>query len=172
MSFSQREAVFNATMEVLQKAGIEFVPGKTVIHDVVTKEHRAQILDIVTNMFSSGQVSFSESAANQKKLSDRSELRKYVSGLVSNWHNKDKSLNAGQTYQAKTPGSRQGSGDAELKELRLLRKALVERGADTKSISSVDEAIEARQQQLGQTKKVKTNVNTELLPEELRALLG
>lgn len=172
MSFSQREAVFKATMEVLEKSGIEFVPNQTVVHDVVTKEHRSQILDIVTNMFKTGQVTFSDNASNQKKLSDTSELRKYVSGLVSNWHNKDKSLNAGQAYQSKTPGSRQGSSDPELKELRLLRKALVARGADTKSISSVDEAIESRMQQLGQTKKVKTNVNVELLPEELRALLG
>lgn len=172
MSFSQREAVFNATVQVLKDSGIEFVTGKTVVHDVVTKEHRSQIIEMVTSMFANGQVSFSDKPANQSKLTNRPELRKYVSGLVSNWHNKDKALNAGQTYQAKAPGSRQGSADAQLKELKLLRKALVERNADSKSIKSVDEAIETRLQELGQTKKPKTSVNVEFLPEELRDLLG
>jgi len=172
MTISQREAVFNATIQVLQEAGIEFVANQTDIHSVMTKEYRAQILEVVTSMFQKGQVVFSDTESNRKKLSDKSELRKYVSGLVSNWHNKDKALNAGAAYQAKSPGSRQNASDAQLKELKLLRKALVERNADSQSIASVDEAIETRQQELGQKKKPKTQVNVTLLPEELKALLG
>ena len=172
MSMSQREAVFNATIQVLQEAGIDFVLNRTDVHSVVTKEHRAQILEVVTSMFQRGEVLFSDTEANRKKLSDRSELRKYVSGLVSNWHNKDKALNAGRTYEVKTPGSRQGSADAQLKELKLLRKALQERNASQESVAAVDQAIETRQQELNQTKKIKTRVNVEFLPEELRALLG
>ncbi len=54
MATNQRQAVFMATLAVLSAANIEFVPGTTVIHDVMTKELKGQIVDSLCAMFLKG----------------------------------------------------------------------------------------------------------------------
>lgn len=172
MATNQRQAVFMATLAVLSSANVEFVPGTTVIHDVMTKELKNQIVDSVCSMFLKGEVTFKESESNDAKLADPKELKKYVSGLVTNWHNKDKALNAGAKYETKNPGSRAGSQDEQIKEMKNLQKVL-EAAGNTEGAAQVAQAITARLELLKaeSTAKSLPKVDISKLPEHLRSLI-
>lgn len=170
MAMKQREAVYSATTEVLASKGIEFVPGTTDVRDVVTTDVRKEIADRVVNLFKSGQVEFKGTDSNQAKLNDDKLLRNYVTGLITNWFNKDTKLNGGAKYEAKNPGVRAGSADPQLKELRLLKKHLEIKG-DQDKIARVEEAIQARIAEL-KAEKAPTlpEVSADNLPDFLKDL--
>lgn len=170
MTMKQREAVYSSTTEVLASKGIEFMPGTTDVRDVVTTEIRKEIADRVVSLFKSGQVEFKGTDSNQAKLNDDKLLRNYVTGLITNWFNKDTQLNGGAKYQAKNPGSRAASGDSQLKEMRLLKKHLETIG-NTEGVARVDEAIQARIAEL-RAEKAPTlpEVTADNLPDFLKDL--
>ena len=170
MAMKQREAVYSSTTEVLASKGIEFTPTVTDVRDVVTTEIRKEIADRVVSLFKSGQVEFKGTDANQAKLSDEKLLRNYVTGLITNWFNKDPQLNGGAKYQAKNPGSRAGSSDAQLKEMRLLKKHLETIG-NTEGIARVEEAIKNRLAEIQADKApALPEVSTDNLPDFLKDL--
>jgi hypothetical protein len=173
MATSQREAVFVATIAALSQAGINFVVGESVIHDVMTKEIRSNVVDSVCTMFQKGEVAFKDTPENATKLSDAKELRKYVAGLVTNWHNKDKNLNAGIKYETKNPGARAGSQDEQIQEMKLLQKKL-EAAGNVEGAAKVAAAIVGRLEELKATKASAAlrEVDASKLPEELRDLIG
>ena len=153
---NQKEAVFTAV------ASITNVDNNTV---VVTTEERAQIIDIVAAGFVANEITMSE-AACIKYLNDPVKLRQYSSGLVNNWLRKDTRLNGGAKYITKNPGSRAGSQDELVKNLKALRATL----SDDDKIAQVTEAIVARQAEL---KAVSApTVDLDLIPSDLKAKLG
>lgn len=141
MAMKQREAVYKVTTEVLAAKGIEFMPTVTDVRDLATSDIRSEIADKITTMFQEGQVEFKSTESNQEKLTDAKKLRSYVTGLITNWFNKDTNLNGGAKYEAKNPGTR--SPDAQLKELRILKKHLEAKG-DQDGVGRCDEAIAQR----------------------------
>lgn len=122
---NQKEAVFKAVVAV---TGFS---GEGVCEP--TREQRASIQAILVEGFKSGGIEL------RKSFSD-SELKVYVSGLVSNWLRKDKRLNGNIDYEPKNPGSRAGSGDAQLKALRALMSTLT----DPTDRAEVQKHIDAR----------------------------
>lgn len=165
----QREAVYKATHAVLKEAGISFEDYQEGgIKDLVTDEHRGQIIGIVCESFKSGEVELKDTEANRSKLANDAELRAYTSGLVSNWHRKDKCFNGNVTYKAKNPGSRAGQGDSQMKNLKLLRKKFED---DPAKVKEIDEAIVKRTEELRAEKTKKIEVDWNEIPEELRAAL-
>jgi hypothetical protein len=168
----QSDAVFNVTTQVLASHGISFTPGETIIHDVITKEARAAIADRLVSLFQEGQVEFKDTPANQAKLQDPKLLRSYIAGLITNWHNKDKRLNAGAKYEAKNPGSRQGAQDPVIKELKTLLKHLEDKGDDANA-QKVQEAIESRLAEIKPSAAADTpTINLDVIPEHLRDLVS
>ncbi len=117
-------------------------------------------------------MAFKESESNDAKLADSKELKRYVSGLVTNWHNKDKALNAGAKYETKNPGSRAGSQDEQIKEMKNLQKVL-EAAGNTEGAQKVAQAITARLELLKaeSTAKSLPKVDISKLPEHLRSLI-
>lgn len=173
MVMSQVAAVFAVTTRVLEAHGIAFTPNSTVVREVISKEQRAEIIDGVVALFQAGEVEFKATESNAAKLSDPKALRNYVNGLVTNHHKKDKRLNGGVAFEIQNPGSRAGSGDAQLRELRKLRASLEASGSSAEILASVEEKIEARVEELNAAKPKKTpKINIDLLPEELRALVA
>lgn len=166
MAMKQREAVFQATTSTLAAHGIEFSAG-TNIREVMTAEIRSEIADRVTALFQEGQVELKSTESNQSKLQDVAKLRNYVTGLITNWFNKDPNLNGGVKHQVKNPGSRQS--DTQLKEMRLLRKQLALKGDDV-AIARVDAAIAERINELGAAKAKPESIDADNLPEFLRDL--
>jgi hypothetical protein len=101
---TQKEAVFNAVVNVCGEQDGAYKP---------TKEQRAQVNMILFEGFSQGTIELS-------KTYDEAGLKSYVSGVQSNWLRKDERLNGNVKYEAKNPGSRAGSGDAQIKAMREL----------------------------------------------------
>lgn len=153
---NQKEAVFQAIVNVLAEAGIDYEVG-TNIGPIMAKELRAQVNAILFEGFRTGTIDL------DREFSD-SDLKTYVSSLQSNWIRKDKRLNGGVKYSAKAPGSRAGSGDPQMKAMKTLLST-VETEEERAEIQGF---IDARAAELNAA-KTKVAVNFEHLPEELRA---
>ncbi len=160
---SQKDGVFNAVVNELGEASFD---SKVTL----TKDQKQAIYAVVTEGLVNGEVTFSENA--QVKYPTPDEIRtKYVPGLVSNWVNKDLRLNGGTKYEAKNPGSRTGSGDKVIKNLKTLRSTYA---TDTNEYDAITARITARTELL-QAEKAKANideVNMDLIPDDLKELLG
>jgi hypothetical protein len=155
---NQKEAVYSAV------ASITSIDNDLV---VLSKEERAQVISIVAAGFEASEVAMSE-AACIKYLGNPTELKKYTSSLVNNWLRKDTRLNGGAKYVTKNPGSRAGSQDDLIKNLKALRASL----SDDDKIAQVDEAITARQAEIKATKAPTVEVNFDLIPADLKSKLG
>ena len=157
MKVNQKTAVFQAIIMVLEAAGIEFQEGSNVAEHM-TKERRGEVNAILFKGFRAGDIEL------DREYSD-SDLKAYVSGLQSNWIRKDKRLNGNTTYVAKNPGSRAGSGDSQLKNMKLLLATLT---PNTPDYTEVEQAIIARTAEVAATKKTVV-VDFSALPAHLRA---
>lgn len=155
---NQKEAVFAAVTTVMNQAGIEFVEGTTVVKSVFSKEHRAQVNAILFEGFRAGRIEIDAEKSD-------SDLKSYVSGLQSNWLNKDKRLNGGIQYAAKNPGSRAGVTDPQVKALR----GLLAQAESEEEKAEIQGYLDARLEAIGQGKKKTVQVNFDDLPPELKA---
>jgi hypothetical protein len=155
---NQKTATYNAITKVLADNGISFEDGMNAA-EVMTKEMKSSVYQILIGGFNGGEIELDASF-------DRAKLGPYVSGLVSNWLRKDKRLNGNVVFAHKKPGSRVGSGDAQVKTLRELKKITTE----ASDIQKIEEAISKRLGEIKPAKKVEIDVS--LLPENLRHLIG
>ena len=122
-----------------------------------TKEQFTEVNERVVQAFLTGEVE------KRSGGSDEAAIRKYTPGLINNWVRKSKELNGGTTYIPKNPGSRSGSGDEKLKNLKLLLEAVTDPDAKAAVQVEIDKRIAELQP--------KVEINLDLLPEHLRALL-
>ena len=156
---SQKEAVFNAISAI-----ITVDPS---VQTTLTKEQRAQVCDELAHWFLAGDVVLSDSAKakydTQEKLA-----KKYCPGLVNNWLRKDTRLSGGVKWQTKNPGSRAGSGDDQIRELRKLKSTMT----NPDHIAKVEAAITERLAELKAERNKQVDINVDALPEHLRDLVG
>lgn len=148
--------------------GERFVPGSDV-KEYATKADKQAIAAKIAEMMLEGAVELSDSAKAKYGESAETLTSKYVVGMVTNWFNKSKELNGGSKYETKNPGSRAGSGDAQIKEMRLLRKQL-EALDNAEGVARVDQAIAERISELRAASAPTIEIKAELLPEYLRDL--
>ena len=121
-----------------------------------SRDQRKDIAAILFEGFKSGHIQL------DREFSD-TELNTYISGLMSNWLRKDTRLNGGVKYVAKNPGSRQGSGDEQLKALRALMSSLT----DEADKAEVQAHIDARVAELARESAPKIDFSK--LPAALQA---
>jgi len=167
MSTSQHSSVINATKTWF---GENFRAGVDVKTYATKADKQAIALAVAEGMLS-GDVELSDSAKAKYADSIESLVSKYVMGMVTNWFNKSKELNGGLKYETKNPGSRAGTGDAQIKEMRLLRKKLLELG-NSEGAARVDAAISDRLAEIGATTTKTIEINADAIPEGLRDLVG
>jgi hypothetical protein len=150
MMQTQKECVYGIVCEVCGVDGAR------------SKEQLQQIYEMVTTEIVAGNVNYDFENAKNKTPED---IRaKYVPGMVSNWLRKDLRLNGGEKYATKNPGSRMGSGDEQLKNLKALKSLHPEHSA------AIDEQIAVRLAEIAPKKTV--TVDLDKIPEALRAQLG
>ena len=113
---TQKDAVYEAIVSVLNSDGISFTSGATDVNSLLTRELRARIAALIVLNFQNGLIELSDDA--KQTLSDSAKLRTYVSGLISNWVRKDSRLNAGLPKIQKTVN--RTSNDPQLKAMRHL----------------------------------------------------
>ena len=153
----QKEAVYKACHQV-----IEFEDNDKI---TPSSDERAEIIAEVAQGLENGDVDFTESA--RKKYDTPEKIKSYTSGLVSNWLRKDKRLNGNVDYEIKNKGSRTGQGDAQMKELRKL--ATLHKGDEEKT-AQIQKFIDARLEAIKAEKAKAIEIDTDQLPEELKAL--
>ena len=155
---TQKEAVYNAITSV-----IDFEDGDKV---ELTKEQKANVVSLVVAGFQANEVALSDNA--REKFSDSKKLTTYTGGMVNNWMRKDTRINGGDKYITKNPGSRAGSGDATMKNLKLLKSTLT----DEDKIAQVETAIEARKTELAAEKAKSVEIDYSQIPVELLETLN
>lgn len=163
---SQREATVNAILSVLEERGVSYeLGGSTNVSDVLTSDDKKKVQTILSSGFTKGEIQMSAEATS-KYVGNTSEMNKYVSGLINNWIRKFPDFNAGSKYEAKNPGSRAGTGDEQVKEMRKLLKVTT----DAEAKVAIQSAIDSRLAEIKPETKV--TVNMDVIPAELRAKLG
>jgi hypothetical protein len=161
---NQKTATVQACLAVLNERGVKYeLNGSVNIGDVLTDADKAKIRDVVFAGFKTGQIEMAEES--KAKYGDDKALKSYVSGLVNNWIRKAKEFNNGQAYQAKNPGSRAGSSDEQIKEM----KKLLNTTTDPKIKATIQTEIDARQAELVFASAPSIDVSK--LPESLRHLV-
>jgi len=166
MKVNQKSATVNTILAVLSDRGVDYeLNGQTPISQVLNDSDKAKVREILFTQFKQGQVEYKSSF--QSKVDDDSELKKYISGLVNNWIRKAKEFNSGQTYKAKNPGSRTGSQDPEVKEMRKLLSVTT----DPQSRTMIEQAISKRIAEL-KAEQNQVEINVDNLPAHLRHLIG
>lgn len=159
---NQRDATCNTLLSVLEARGVSYeLSGVTPIDEVLTPEDRANARAILLAGFKTGKIDFKAGDFNAKEEKDQNS---YVSGLVNNWIRKAPEFNNDTMYKAKNPGSRAGSGDEQVREMKKLLAVTTDAAAK----SVIEKAIADRQEEI----KPKTEINLDAIPAELRAKLG
>ena len=157
--FNQKEGVFNAVCAVTEQESFD---GAVTL----TKEQRASVISIVTEGLVSGDIDMT--AAAREKHNDEAKMRTYTNGLVSNWLKKDLRLNGNEPHKPKNPGSRAGSSDAVIKNLKALKSTL----SNPEQIAAVDAEIDKRLATLKAEKTKTVEIDINLIPEDLRDLVN
>jgi hypothetical protein len=157
---NQKEAVFAAVCAVFETESFD---GAVKLEG----EDRKSVIAIVSAGLMDGSVEMKDTEANRAKKTDEKEMTKYTNGLVSNWLRKDKRLNGGVKHQIQNPGSRAGSGDKVLKELRKLKATL----SSPEQIEAVDVEITKRTEAIAAEKAKTVTIDIANIPEELRHLI-
>jgi hypothetical protein len=163
MSLTQKEAVFVAVKSLFSQSGRTFIEGTKI---ELSKDERATVTQMVVEGINSGDVAFSDEAAQKHATADK--VKAYVSGMVGNWLTKDKRLNGGSKYEPANPGSRAGQGDEILKNLKALKTTL----SDAAHLAAVDAEIESRKQLIAASKTPAIAVNFDAIPADLLAKLN
>lgn len=161
---SQREAVFEAISAVTESTEFD---GAIEL----TKEQKQEVYSMLSEGFKTGTIKFKDTPANREKLSTPAKLNQYVSGLVSNWVCKDPRLNGNTKYVAKSPGSRAGSTDPQLKALRVLATKFA---GNEEKLAEINKHISARMSQISEEKATKAiqQIDISVLPSDLAESLG
>lgn len=166
MKVNQRTATVNTILSVLNERGVNYeLNGETPIFEVLTDTDKAKTREILFTMFRQGEIE--HKASFQSKVDDDSELKKYISGLVNNWIRKTKEFNGGVKYEAKNPGSRAGSQDEKVKEMRKLLSITTDPTAKAMIQQAIDERVASLK-----AEKNQVEIDYSVLPAELVAKLG
>lgn len=159
--FNQKEGVFGAVVAVLEESG-RGIDGKVEL----TKDERHTVIAMVTTGLMNGDIEMSTEA--REKYDTPEKMKGYTNGLVNNWLRKDLRLTGGEKWVTKNPGSRAGSGDQVVKELKKLASTLT----DADEIAAVHAEIEKRMATIAAEKAKNVEINESLIPDDLKHLLA
>lgn len=163
MSISQKDGVYSAVTAFLEEHNIPFEESSKPV--VLSTDQRKTIVMMLVKATDAGELTRKSNKSGQT-------LEQYWSGTLSNWLRRDPRLNGGhENVQPKNPGSRAGTGDAELRELKKLMKQ-VEVTGNEEHIAAVKEAIDARTKIVEAERAKKIAVDLSKIDPELLASLG
>lgn len=158
--FNQKEGVYNAVTTLIGYAHTETDEALSL-----TTDQKKLVKAAVAEGLFGGEIQISDAAS--KKYHTLELMQGYANGLVDNWLRKDKRFNEGSVYQTKNPGSRAGSGDKLLTNLKKLAQV----ASNDEDKATIQAAIEVRQAEIAQDKSKKIEIDLSFIPEELRHLV-
>lgn len=148
---NQKEAVYQAIQAMFD------ISGEGAVE--LTRDQKHSVIDVLVVGFENRKISYAGEVPTGK------ELRNYCSGLLNNWLRKDTRLNGGTKYEAKNPGSRRGSADAQVVALRKLQAMQ----SDPAKVAEIQTYIDKR---LAEIAPKPDPIDVEAIPAELRAKFG
>ncbi len=156
---TQKQAVTNAVLSLFPKFKLG---GEVVLKTLLDTENKKEMKSIIFEGFRAKEITY---AGKEENLADDAYLNKYVAGLLDNWVRKNPEFNAGGIYRTKNPGSRAGSGDESIREMRKLLKTVTDETEKTE----IQTAIAARLAEIKPESVV--TVNAKAIPEHLRKFI-
>ena len=166
MKVNQKTATVNAILSVLKEHGVNYeLNGSIPVSEVLTDTMTNKTKEILFAMFRSGNVEYS--IEFKSKVDSDSELKKYINGLINNWVRRAREFNCGIKHEAKNPGSRAGSTDEKVKEM----KKLLSITTDPTAKAMIQAAIDQRVAEV-KAEKNQVEIDYSVIPAELRAKLG
>jgi hypothetical protein len=117
MTVKQQDAVYNAIKSIYRDNNKHFEDGNIV---ELTSDEKKTVIHMISKGLQSGEIEMS----NKAKLKNNTEkkIHNYASSLVNDRLRKDKKLNGNKKYETDKKGSRIGSDDFIIKELRAYKK--------------------------------------------------
>lgn len=162
---NQRKATVSTIISVLSARGVNYeLNGSSPVSEVLTDADKKTVRDTLFSMFRKGEVEMAEES--KEKYKDDDALKVYIGGLVNNWIRKAKEFNGGLAYVPQNPGSRAGSGDDQIKEMKKLLKVTTDAAARASIQAEIDKRVEEIKP------SPETNIDFDKLPESLKAKLG
>lgn len=155
---SQKDAVFQTVCAFLEENDRKYEEGVKV---ELSRDDRKTCVTMLIAFTEAGEVEVKSEKA-------RADLKDYWNGCVSNHLRKDLRLNGNVEHVIKNPGSRAGSGDAELKEMKKL--LIKVKGTEHEEV--VQKAIDDRLKVIAEEKMKDLEINEDNLPENLKHLAG
>lgn len=166
-TMKQVDATVSIIMSVLEEKGISYTLGGPTFVKEYFDVFKDETYKRLIAGFKAGEIDLSEDAREKFDWSkDDKKLRSYVVGLVNNHVRKYSGFIAGGKHEPANPGSRSGSTDGQVKNMRLLLK---KPGLSEESKALIQAQIEARLAEIKPETKVE--INAEFIPEEFRHLL-
>lgn len=107
----QKEVVFTTTMKVL---GGDFKEG--LVCSDFFKSHpkkKEELVQLMTESLENGEWTIKSEKANEN-------VTQYINSVIANFFRRDTRLNGGTEYVAVNPGSKTGSRDPKIKNMKLL----------------------------------------------------
>lgn len=153
---NQRTATVQTVLNVLADKGVVYeLNGPKAIKDCLDATDKEKIRAEMFRMFKQGEITIATEYGD-------ADLKKYINGLVNNWITKAPEFNGGKKHEIKNPGSRAGSGNPEVKNMRLLLEQVAD--PETKALiqAEIDKAT---------APKEKATIDASFLPESLRHLV-
>lgn len=163
----QKEAVYEIIRAVLLDNEIKFTDGQNVA-PLVNDDIKASIVNLVIEGLKNGEIALRDGY-------DMSKIESYTKGMVKNWFKKDKRLNGNIEHKTVNPGSRAGSSDPSVKEMKKLlklRENMPEAERDSIVEAKIRDAISSRVKEIQKDKIIKSTViDVNEIPDDLKYLV-
>lgn len=156
---SQKECVFATIEEFFTNNGLT-LPNKVSL----SLSDKKLIVEALTDKAMLGCMSLEPES--KAKYHSRDLMLGYCTKLLNNWLRKDIRLNGGVKFFIKNPGSKAGTSDPQIKQLKEIKSKII----DATYTKAIDEQINIRLSKLNNNKKFKS-INKDLLPEEIQSLI-
>ena len=155
----QKDATISTVLNVLADRGVVYeMNGPVILKTIFSPDDRTKAIDELCAMYTRGEYEITTKPSE-------AELRKYVSGLLTNWVSKYDGFNSGVKHAIKNPGSKAGQGNATVKALR----AMLESDKYESARADIQVALDL---ELAKTRvKTEAKIDASFLPESLRHLV-
>jgi len=163
LKLNQKEAVYSAIATYMSSKKRPMLSDSKIELD---SDDRKTIVTMLIAAIHDGGIEFSVESIG--KYDTPEKMRNYSTGLLSNWVRKDPRLNGGEKHAIKNPGARLGHKDEILKNLKELKKALINK----KEIAAVDKEIQNRINELQNEKRSLIPIDIKNIPVHLMHLVN
>lgn len=164
---SQKKAVYNAVTGYFADNSIEFTDNEVIARDVLSKEGRATVIQMLIEATRNGDVAVNGKSKTYDYNDDK-QMKEYWSGTVTNWLTRDTRFNLGARHISDPTKGK--SRDNQLKALSALLDQTTLAGGSEEDLKEIQVAIDSRKAEIAVSKKKDVEIDVSILPDHLKHL--